>query len=64
MENLHLKNLDLTKVREQIEKNKLKSILETNNEITNMFSDHDEDSNTENDKEERKYFLNLNRYFI
>lgn len=64
MGNLHLKNLDLTKVREQIEKNKLKSILETNNEITNMFSDRDEDSNTENDKEERKYFLNLKRYFM
>lgn len=63
MENLHLKNLDLTKVHEQIEKNKLKSILETNNKIVNIICD-EEDLNTENDKEERKFFLNLNRYFM
>lgn len=62
MENLHLKNLDLTKVHEQIEKNKLKSILETNNEIANIICD--EDSNTENDKKEQTDFLNLKRYFI
>ena len=59
MENLHLNN-----VHEQIEKNKLKSILETNNEIANIFSDDDEDLNTKNDIKERKSFLNLDRYFI
>lgn len=64
MENLHLKNLDLNKVHEQIEKNKLKSILETNNEIINMFSDDDDDLNTKNDIKERKSFLNLDHYFI
>lgn len=60
---MHLKNLDLTKVHEQFEKNKLKSILETNNEIDNIICD-EEDSNTENNKEERKFFFNLNRYFM
>lgn len=64
MENLHLKNLDLNKVHEQIEKNKLKSILETNNEIANMFSDDDEELNIRNYKKERKSFLNLDRYFM
>jgi hypothetical protein len=63
MENLHLKNLDLTKVYEQLKKNKLKSILEINNEIAKMFND-DEDLNTKNDKKERKSFLNLDRYFM
>lgn len=46
MENLHLKNLDLTKVHEQIEKNKLKSILETNNEIVKILDIDDSNDET------------------
>lgn len=63
MENLHLKNLDLSKVHDQIEKNKLKSILEINKQIIELIKD-DEDSNTEYDKKEQTDFLNLKRYFI